>query len=313
MSFSKIKKFLIIALFCICFFQPFLHLKETLEKGTIDFYHQHSYQGMIEFTPCIKEKLRNGQGKKIGFFYLMSMVKNTGTKTPLYNTLIPKHRQILNLRVINKNIYDSKNEIIALKKIVLRGELKMEVDDKDIHLSEESTKKKDDNSLKSWLQTILVAIILAAIIKHFIFNTTLVKGPSMEPTLHENDRMICLVFPLYYSNPERGDIIILDAPDEKKEYVKRVIGIPGDEIEIVNGKVYVNGEIINEAYIDTGLETLTNFENRWTLDEDDYFVLGDNRHPSKSVDSRYFGPIPRSSIRSIAKFRYFPFSRVGTL
>lgn len=173
-------------------------------------------------------------------------------------------------------------------------------------------KKEDDNSLKSWLQTIVIAVILAALIRHFIFNTTLVKGPSMEPTLHENDRMICLVLPLYFNDPQRGDIIILDAPDENKEYVKRVIGVPGDEIEILDGKVYVNGTLVDEPYT-PDVPTLTHMENRWTLDDDYFFVLGDNRNPSKSVDSRYFGPIPRSSIRSIATFRYFPFSRAGKL
>lgn len=172
---------------------------------------------------------------------------------------------------------------------------------------------KEDNSLRSWLQVILFAVILAFIIIKFIFNTTVVQGISMEPTLHENDRMICLVYPLYYSDPERGELVIFASPYEKKNYVKRVIGIPGDVVEILNGKVYVNGNALEESYIHKGLETLVTMENKWTLGADEYFVLGDNRHEGASVDSRLLGPIPRESIHSIAKIRYFPLTKIGTL
>ncbi|MDO5713585.1 MAG: signal peptidase I [Tissierellia bacterium] len=170
-----------------------------------------------------------------------------------------------------------------------------------------------NHSTRSWIQVIVVALLLAFIITKFIFNTTVVQGISMEPTLHERDRMICLVYPLYYSDPERGALIIFASPYEKKNYVKRVIGIPGDEVEILNGKVYVNGDLLEENYIHKGLDTLVTMENKWTLGKDEYFVLGDNRHEGASVDSRSIGPVSKESIRSIAKIRYFPFTKMGTL
>ena len=87
------------------------------------------------------------------------------------------------------------------------------------------------------IKIVIMAVVLAVVIRHFIFNTTMVIGQSMEPTLHERERMICLVFPNYFSDPKRGDIVIIDAPDESgKEYVKRVVGLPGDHIQIEEGK-----------------------------------------------------------------------------
>lgn len=170
--------------------------------------------------------------------------------------------------------------------------------------------KKDDNSFFAWIKIILTAIILAVLIKTFIFSATLVIGESMNPSLVERDRLISLKLPLFFKNPNRYDIVVIDAPDEKgKEYVKRVIGLPNDNIKIVDGKVYVNGKKINENYTSSDY-TETELQNEWHLGSDEFFVMGDNRLPGKSLDSRYFGPIKKKSIDGIIKFRYWPIKRI---
>ena len=97
----------------------------------------------------------------------------------------------------------------------------------------------DKESIKSWLITIAVAFVLALIIRNFIFNTSNVKGPSMEATLHQNDHVISLVFPLFYKDPEPGQIVIIQSPFEKKKYVKRLIGLPGDRIQILLSLIHI--------------------------------------------------------------------------
>ncbi|MDQ0507587.1 Signal peptidase I S [Aedoeadaptatus ivorii] len=160
------------------------------------------------------------------------------------------------------------------------------------------------------IKLVVTAIVLALLIRTFIFNTTMVIGQSMEPTLHQNERLICLVFPNYYSDPARGEVVIIDAPDGSgKEYVKRVIGLPGDTVSIEGGKVLVNGVALKEPYIHPGIETEIYRESSWRLGEGEFFVLGDNRQPGMSVDSRYFGPVQKEHIRSRAALRYYPFQK----
>lgn len=175
-------------------------------------------------------------------------------------------------------------------------------------------KRKDKSSIVELVKTVVLAIILAILIKNFVFNSTLVIGESMEPTFHQNERLICLIFPLYYSDPKEGEVVIVDAPDGSgQEYIKRVIGVPGDEIKIQNGKVFVNGVEKEEPYIHPGMETLTNGDVYWQLNEGEYFVMGDNRHEGKSVDSRFFGPVTREHINSIAFLRFYPFDKMGMI
>lgn len=171
--------------------------------------------------------------------------------------------------------------------------------------------EESSNTAIEVIKLVLTAVVLAMIIRTFIFNTTMVIGQSMEPTLHQNERMICLVFPKYFTDPERGDIVIIDAPDGSgKEYVKRIIATPGDEVRIQAGDVYVNGILVEEPYIHEGVETEIYNESEWTLGADEFFVMGDNRHRGMSVDSRYFGPVEKEHIRSHAFLRYYPFSKM---
>lgn len=168
--------------------------------------------------------------------------------------------------------------------------------------------KLEESELMEWIKSILIAVVIAVFIKTFIFNTTYVLGNSMHPTLHEKDRLFANKLSLYFSGPKRGDIVLLDAPDtEDKKYIKRVIGIEGDEIEIKDGLVYLNGSLLEEDYIEDGVYTHIYNEHMWRVPEDHIFVLGDNREAGASKDSRSFNSIPKNSLKGIAKFRFYPF------
>ena len=153
-----------------------------------------------------------------------------------------------------------------------------------------------------------MAVVIAFLIKAFIFNTTYVLGNSMYPTLHERDRLFANKIPLYFSGPKRGEIVVLRAPDTNdKDYIKRVIGIEGDTVAIIDGRVYLNGDPLEENYIDVESYTDIYGDNYWEVPSNHVFVLGDNRDEGASKDSRFFGPVPVDTIKGITNFRYFPF------
>lgn len=174
-------------------------------------------------------------------------------------------------------------------------------------------KEKVKNEAFEWIKSILLAVVIAIIIKTFIFNTTYVLGNSMYPTLHEKDRLFTNKVLYLIDEPSRGDIVVLHAPDEiKKDYIKRVVGIEGDMVQIKNGEVYLNDEKLNEEYI--APNSYTNEELEIKVGNGEVFVLGDNRLKNASKDSRYFGTVDIDEITGKAFFRYYPFNdRFGIL
>lgn len=180
---------------------------------------------------------------------------------------------------------------------------------------DEDKNKNTKSEAFEWIKSILLAIVIAVLIKTFIFNTTYVLGNSMYPTLHEKDRLFANKVSLYFSEPDRGDIVVLEAPDvPNKDYIKRVIGVAGDTVAIIDGKVYLNDESLEEDYIEEGAYTHVYEENHWEVPDEHVFVLGDNRDEGASKDSRYFGCVSLESIKGITSFRYFPFNnRFGKL
>lgn len=166
------------------------------------------------------------------------------------------------------------------------------------------------NETIEWLKSIVTAVVIAILIKTFVFNSTYVLGNSMYPTLKEKDRLFALKVPLYFSGPARGDVIVLEAPDNAdKDYIKRVIGLEGDTIKIMEGNVYLNEIMLVEDYIDLDSYTHIYDENEWVVPEGKVFVLGDNRLEGASKDSRYFGCIPLDSVKGVTGFRYYPFDK----
>ncbi len=152
------------------------------------------------------------------------------------------------------------------------------------------------------LETLAIALVLTLVIRHFVVETFVVRGSSMEPTLHDGQRLLVTKFAYWFSQPQRGDIVIFRSPvSGKDDLVKRVIATPGDRVEIVAGRVYVNGRELEEPYVSRrdprNLPPLT-------VPEGKYFVLGDNR--PNSEDSRFFGLIPRSALKGKAVVIWWP-------
>ena len=195
-----------------------------------------------------------------------------------------------------------------------------------------------------WAICIIVAIVLGLGIKYYIGTPTLVQHTSMYPTLKSGERLLLnRLYRTFKSVPQRGETITFEAPTSKAEskenpvaiynnsqkgffknflyyvleigktsYIKRVIGLPGEHVEIKEGKVFINGEVLKENYLTEGLNT--NEDGEYTdiiVPEDCIFVMGDNR--SASMDSRSFGCIPISKIEGKVFLRFWPFNRWGNI
>ena len=161
--------------------------------------------------------------------------------------------------------------------------------------------------LVEWIISIIVAAVIAILIKGFIFDIIRVSETSMLPNIHDGDRIVVEKISLYNKNIRRGDIYILDPGVEGRGlYIKRIIGLPGEKLQIKDGKVYINGKQLEEDYLAPGTYTEGNFN--LIIPQNKVFVLGDNREVSE--DSRYFGAIPVKNLKGRAVFRIFPFNNM---
>ncbi|MEN2766468.1 signal peptidase I [Ornithinibacillus xuwenensis] len=165
-----------------------------------------------------------------------------------------------------------------------------------------------------WVKALLIAFALAFLVRTFFFTPIIVDGPSMLPTLHDRDQMIVNKFTYRFDQPERFDIVVFHAND-KKDFIKRVIGLPGEHVAYKDNVLYINGQPIDENLLSenpsimtedfTMEEVMGNYE---TVPEGHVFVLGDNR--TNSTDSRLLGPIPIDQIVGKASAIYWPFDRM---
>ncbi len=161
--------------------------------------------------------------------------------------------------------------------------------------------------LREVLETVLPALVIVLVINMFLAQATRVEGQSMEPNLHDNQRLIIEKVSYYVHPPRRGDIIVLKLPNHRSDaLIKRVIGLPGETVEIRDGVVLINGEPLDEPYLNQS--TYQGMPPR-VVPEGQVFVLGDNR--GFSNDSRSFGFVPFSDIVGRAWFRYWPLSEIG--
>ncbi|MGI5997238.1 MAG: signal peptidase I [Lutispora sp.] len=163
----------------------------------------------------------------------------------------------------------------------------------------------------SWIKLIATAFIIAFVLKTFIFQIAYVKGPSMEPTLYEGQILIVSKLNYRIGAPKRGDIVVLSDNLEHKDLIKRVIGLPGEKIDIRDGFVYINGELLEEKYISVPTYEY-GFEGS-KVPEDKYFVLGDNRPESRDSRSGSLGFVERENIMGKAVFRLWPLNKIGTI
>lgn len=210
-------------------------------------------------------------------------------------------------------------------------------------------KKKIAKEILNWIICIVIAIVLALIIKYFLFTPTIVKQSSMYPTLKEDQRLILnRVGRTFKQMPKRGDIITFEAPSvtyrtkddtdlsnpiaiftdtkdmslkekfdyniletTKISYIKRVIGLPGDHVQIKEGKVFVNDEELQEDYLQPGIVTddMEGIFSDIIVPENTVFAMGDNRN--SSVDCRVFGCIPLDKIEGEVVIRFWPLNEFG--
>ncbi|MNW52539.1 Signal peptidase I S [compost metagenome] len=183
--------------------------------------------------------------------------------------------------------------------------------------------KKIFKEVQSWSIAIIIGFVLSLVIGIFIIQPYKVDGHSMEPTLNDKQRIYAWKMNHTFDKlPDYGDIVIIDSRvdrertlmddfmehplinllsgkhDDEIFYVKRVIGLPGDTIEVKNGGVYRNGELLNEPYIKEAMTEGVN--QKWEVPEDHVFVMGDNRNNSN--DSRSIGPVPQDHVMGIDSF-----------
>lgn len=167
-------------------------------------------------------------------------------------------------------------------------------------------------------ELVKVVLISAAIIipiRHFLIQPFFVKGDSMEPNFLDKEYLIVDELSYRFAPAERGQVIVFRYPRDPQEYfIKRLIGLPGEQVQIKDGQViifndeYPEGMVLAENYLPENLETFSDSEEKITIGPDEYFVLGDNRNASK--DSRYFGPINKSFVIGKILFRGWPLSEM---
>ena len=159
--------------------------------------------------------------------------------------------------------------------------------------------------LREWTKSILIAAILAILIHTFLFAVVVVSGPSMEPTLHNNERLILNKIVYDFSEPQRGDIIVFHA-NKQDDYIKRVIGLPNEKVEFKDNKLYINDQLIEEDYLNN---TRTDDVSPVVVPEGTIYVLGDNR--LNSTDSRILGPISLDQVVGRVKLQLWPLNELG--
>ena|SRR3989338_1382617 len=168
--------------------------------------------------------------------------------------------------------------------------------------------------MKEWVEPVIIAVILALIIRTFVVQAFKIPTGSMRPTLTEGDRILVNKFIYRFTQPERGDVIVFISPeDKKKDFIKRLIGLPNENIQISNGAILVNnapvedGSVLKKQYYynrgDFGAEG-----QGVTIPNDAYYVLGDNSISSR--DSRYWGFMPKKYLLGKAFLIYWPLNRM---
>ncbi len=162
----------------------------------------------------------------------------------------------------------------------------------------------------------VISLVIIMPIRYFLIQPFYVKGASMEPNFYDHEYLIIDEITYRFNEPKRGDIIVFRYPRNPQEYfIKRIIGLPGEKVQIKDGQVIIyndehpEGMILKEDYLAPGTKTYSLNSDIITLSENEYYVLGDNRNSSK--DSRSFGPVNKSFIVGRVLFRGWPFDRIN--
>jgi signal peptidase I len=174
--------------------------------------------------------------------------------------------------------------------------------------------KKLSSFFLDLLQTVVFAISIFLFVYLLLFQPHKIKGESMFPTYLDGEFLLTDKISYRFNPPARGDVIVFKAPvNEEDDYIKRIIGLPGDKVSIKNGRVYINDKILEEPYLPENLRTEGGFflqnNKEVVVPEDNFFVLGDNR--TYSSDSRAWGFVPKQNIIGKAWFVYWPPQKAG--
>lgn len=178
---------------------------------------------------------------------------------------------------------------------------------------------KHDNRrvVAEWMVILSLALGVALLVRHFVIQTFSIPSLSMSPTLQVKDRLLVEKLAYQYRDVRRGEIIVFKTPksiqvrnnDKIEDFVKRVVGLPGETVEIKSNVVLINGKPLSEPYLPKG--TVTTQDQRIVVPIDEYFVMGDNR--AESFDSRGWGTVSRSMIVGRVLYRVYPLSRMGSV
>lgn len=174
------------------------------------------------------------------------------------------------------------------------------------------TKEKIKKEIYEWIKSIIIALVIALILRHFVIESYATPTTSMEPTVKIGDRMFCNKFIYRFREPQRGDIVVFKPPPKaeagKKLYLKRIIALEGERIKIKNGKVYINGKPLKEPYVKEEIY----YEDCEYCDiivpKGTVYVMGDNRN--NSADSHVWGPLPKKNILGKIFVTYWPPGRM---
>ena len=175
---------------------------------------------------------------------------------------------------------------------------------------------KKHKSKFNFAYMVIICLIIAKLITSFVFISVMVDGSSMSPTLSNGDKAITDGIFYKIGGIDRFDIVIFEEKGYEERLVKRVIGLPGENVKFEKGVLYINGEKVDQDFIPEELasQTKTPYNNdtfECTLKDDEYYVVGDNRRSGASVDSRYFGPIKENQIKGVGLLRFATCSSVS--
>lgn len=171
-------------------------------------------------------------------------------------------------------------------------------------------KKETKSEIMSWVKSLAIAFVIVFVVRQFLFAPVVVSGQSMEPTFESNNRVVISKI----HKLDHFDLVVFHAPGTKEDYIKRVIGLPGDTVEMKDDQLFINGKAFDEPYIEENKEKIFKDQKltedfEVTVPEGQLFVLGDNRR--NSTDSRIIGCIDESSVVGKVEFRFFPFNSIG--
>jgi signal peptidase I len=171
--------------------------------------------------------------------------------------------------------------------------------------------RRDRGGMHSWMRDLVISVVVSAFIIIFLYQPVRVEGTSMLPVLEDQDRLFINKMAYRMGEIHRGDVVVFQYPrDHEKSYIKRVIALPGDDLRIDHGQVYVNGKLIAESYVPKRFAD-DRSQPEMLVPAHEYFVMGDHR--SISSDSRDFGPVERELIYGKAAFVYWPVDQAGVV